>query len=121
MTLITIDGVAMPEPNTYSTPMADMDSADSSYSESGIRFRNRIRQGVVQLELGWRVRGEEAARLLAAIEPSRVSVDYLDPRTNTYKTADMMVEDRSCDLVILEDEQDPQAGLWDIAFKLIQY
>lgn len=121
MAMIKIDGVEMPTPTTYSVPMSDMNSSDSAYSESGVRFRNRIRQGIVKLELAWRVGGSDASKLLSAIEPSKVGVEYYDPRTSTYQTADMMVEDRSCKLVTLGNEQAPDKNLWDISFSLVQY
>ena len=121
MALITINGISMPEPNKYSIPMTDMDSSDSAYSESGIRFRNRIRQGITTLDLAWRITGEDAAKLLTAVRPSTVNVEYYDPRTNAYQTADMMVEDRSCELVSFKNGAEPDANMWDISFRLVQY
>ena len=41
MALITIDSIEMPTPNQYSIPMQDLDSSDSSRSESGVLIRNR--------------------------------------------------------------------------------
>lgn len=38
MALLTIDGTALPDPVTYSAPMADMESSDSAYSESGVKY-----------------------------------------------------------------------------------
>ena len=121
MALITIDGVVMPEPVHYSIPMGDMDSSDSTYSESGIRFRNRIRQGIIKLDLGWRVSGNDACTLLAAIMPSKVSVKYFDPRSNTFELADMMVEDRSCDFITFDNGSNPHSNMWEISFSLVQY
>lgn len=120
MALIKIDGVDMPDPYQYTVPMGDLDSSDSAHSESGIRFRNRIRQGITRLELGWRINGEDAATLLAAIEPSMVNVEYLDPRMGI-KTANMSVEDRSCSLLNLKSSDDPNENLWEIGFNLVEY
>ena len=44
MALITIDGVAMSMPNTYSIPMEDLEAGDTARSVSGVLVRNRVRQ-----------------------------------------------------------------------------
>ena len=125
MALISIDGVDMPTPMTYSIPMEDLDSSDSSRSESGILIRNRVRQGICRLELSWRVDDSDAAVLLGAIQPERVHVAFRDPRTGTQAQADMYVEGRSCALVRYKTgdgtEEKPDTGLWDISFNLVEY
>ena len=121
MALLIIDGVAMPTPNSYSIPMDDLESGDSARSESGVLVRNRVRQGIFQLDLAWRVGGEAAATLLGAIVPSTVTVNYYDPRTGTMNEADMYVESRSCAMVNYTESNDPNDILWDISFSLVQY
>lgn len=123
MALLTIDGTALPDPVTYSAPMADMESSDSAYSESGVKIRNRIRQGIVTLELGWRVSDADAATILAAIEPGMVEVGYLDPRSGMRRIADMYVEDRSCNLLVHEGSETDQTAVnwWEISFSLVEY
>ena len=123
MALLTINDIAMPDPTTYSVPMTDMESSDSAYSESGVRIRNRIRQGIVTLELSWRVNDTDAAIILGAIEPSKVNVGYLDPKTGIIRTADMFVEDRSCNLLVHENNtaDEANANWWEISFNLVEY
>lgn len=123
MALLTINGTVMPDPTTYSVPMTDMESSDSAYSESGVRIRNRIRQGIVTLELSWRVNSADAATILSAIEPSKVSVGYLDPKTGIMQTADMFVEDRSCNLLVHENNSadNTNTNWWEISFNLVEY
>lgn len=126
MALLTINTIEMPDPTTYSVPMGDMESGDSAYSESGIRIRNLIRPNVRKLELGWRVSGDKAIIILSAINPNetdkrKAHVEYLDPRTGSKQTADMFVEDRSCNLILLGDDSDPNANLWEIGFNLVEY
>ena len=38
--LVEIDGVPMPDPITYELPLDDLDSSDSSLSESGVQIRS---------------------------------------------------------------------------------
>ena len=121
MALISIDGVEMPMPNTYSIPMEDLDAGDSARSESGVLVRNRVRQGICKLDLAWRVDSTEAASLLGAITPSKVTVNYYDPRTGTTNEAEMYVEGRSCSMVRYSESDSPDDILWDISFSLVQY
>lgn len=121
MALLTIGGVEMPAPYQYSIPMQDVMSSDSAYSESGHCIRNRVRQGVCRLELAWRVGGSDAATLLSAIKPDKVSVKYYDPRTGALTEEDMYVEDRSCALIRYKGDDNQDANLWEIAFNLVQY
>ena len=64
--LVEIDGVPMPDPITYEIPLDDLDSSDSSLSESGVQIRNRVRAFVSQLHLAWRVGGADATKVLLA-------------------------------------------------------
>lgn len=121
MALITINTVPMPIPIQYSIPMEDLDSSDTSRSESGVLIRNRVRQGICRLDLAWRVGGADAALLLGAIIPDKVTVDYFDPRTGSFDEAEMYVEGRSCSLLNFKSSDDPDANLWDISFSLVEY
>lgn len=119
--LITINNTVMPTPSKYNIPMHDIDSSDSSYSESGLYIRNRVRQGVCQLALAWVVKGGDASTILNAIKPDKVQVKYYDPRTGTYSSAEMYVEDRSCNLINYMNGENSNSNLWEISFNLIQY
>jgi len=119
MALLTIDGVAMPEPNKFSIPMSDLSGGDFR-NEDGVLFRSRVRQGIAALALGWTATGEQAAVLLRAIVPDKVTATYFDPREGGARTADMYVSDRSCDLVRF-DAADPARNLWAIGFSLNEY
>ena len=111
---------AMPEPKTYSVPMQDM-LGESAYSESGNLIRNRVRQGIRKIDLGWAVGGEDAQTLLSAIQPDKVFVTYYDPHTGGFVTAEMYVDDRSCNLVSYKSETEPETNYWEISFSLTQY
>ena len=86
MALISINGVEMPMPNSYSIPMDDVESGDSARSESGVLVRNRVRQGLFQLDLSWRVPGDQAATNNNFVQKS-LTVDTQNYIIVTYKTA----------------------------------
>ena len=119
MALLTIDGIEMPQPSQYSFPMSDV-TGDDSYNEDGTLFRDRIRQGVCSIDVAWTANAQQAATLLSAIIPDTVEVTYFDPSVNGYRTAQMCVSDRSCELALF-DGDDSDANLWSISFSLTQY
>lgn len=130
--LVEIDGVPMPDPITYELPLDDLDSSDSSLSESGVQIRNRVRAFVSQLHLGWRVGGADATKVLLASKPDRVTVRFFDPTIDPgsgaydpsqglYSTKYMFVQSRSCSLVHLGDTNERESNLWDISFTYVLY
>mgnify|MGYP000286644260 FL=1 len=119
MSLLTIDGIEMPQPSQYSFPMSDI-IGDDTYNEDGTLFRDRIRQGICTIDVAWTANAQQAAILLNAIIPDTVEVKYLDPRVNGYRTAKMCVSDRSCELVMFDGDES-NSNLWSISFSLTQY
>ncbi len=130
--LLEIDGVPMPNPTTYEIPFDDLDSADSSQSESGVQIRNRVRAFISQINLAWRVSGADATKVLLASKPDKVQVKFLDPTIDPdsegydptkglYSTKEMFVQSRSCTLVRLGNAGDRDSSLWDISFTLMEY
>ena len=69
--LIEIGDVLMPAPLTYEIPLDDLDSSDSSVSESGVQIRNRVREFVRKINLSWRVGGADATTVLLASKPDK--------------------------------------------------
>lgn len=130
--LIEIGGIPMPNPTSYEIPLDDLDSSDSSLSESGMQIRNRVREFVRKINLSWRVGGADATKVLLASKPDKVSVKFFDPTIDPedeaydptkglYTTADMFVQSRSCSLVRLGNTGERESNLWEISFTLIEY
>lgn len=119
--LVYINGTALPSPTKYRPLLSDLDSSDTSRSESGILFRNRVRSGVRKVELSWTLRSAQTAALLSLVEPAQFTARFFDPADNAYHTATMYAGDKSVELRMLQDLQDPAEALWDVSFNLIEY
>ena len=119
--MLYIDGTLMPNPSKYDIIMSDLDSSESSRSESGLLVRNRIRQGVLKIALAWTVRGDKASTILQAIEPAEFTVRYFNPRTNEYGTAQMYASDRTCNMKVYSEPMAISEVLWEISFNLIEF
>ncbi len=117
--LIKIGGVLMPPPKTYSVSCSDLDSEDSGRSETGIMFRNRVRAGVYKIQAQWRVKSSDLSIIAGAIAPEAFGVQFFDPTTVTQKTCQMYAGDRSCAMVLNDDEA--AEAWWDFSVNFIEY
>lgn len=121
VSLIYINGTSLPHPTKYDVLQSDLDSSDTTRNERGVLLRNRVRQGVLKINLSWTLRGSQVATLLSLVVPDKFTVRYIDLQTFTYKEAIMYAGDRTCNLKYNSAVTDPKDALWDISFNLIEY
>ena len=119
--MIKINGKLLPNPTKYKASFSDLDSSDSTRNELGVLTRNRIRAGVVKLELGFTLKGSEVQAILDSVQPAKVSVEYTDTFQAAPKTIQAYVGDRSCELKKKTSEGHPEEDLWEVSFNLIEY
>ena len=53
MEILTINGTALPAPNSYRVQLSDLDSEDTARTEDGLLVRQRVRAGVAKLSVSW--------------------------------------------------------------------
>lgn len=115
MTLIFLNGVAMPAPTSYDVSLADIQAANSGRNDNGIMTMDVIRTDVATINVGWEMLTTAELELITnGIKPAEITVKYY---YGGYKTATMYKGDRKIDLR-RTDEKDPR---WDISFTLIEY
>lgn len=109
----------MPVPRTYEVSEADIDSENTTRSESGVLHRDRIRAATRKISIGWRVNEQSARSILSAVSPAAVSVTFLDPQTGSDRVATMYAGDRK--MAIVQHRRTLSAPLWDVSFSLVEY
>lgn len=121
MAFITIDGVDLPAPipGGYKINLGDLDSENSSRSQSGRLHRERIRPNVYKLQITWRVRQETLKKITDAISPASFSCTFFDGTTSGYKTATMYAGDRDSNLMIRKEFDSD--NIWELSVSLIEY
>ena len=113
--IISINGIPLPAPMTYSVDYQDLDSSDTGRSEDGTLHRKRVRGGVVKIKATWELLDTtQAEMILAAVSPESFTVTYF---FGTQRTATMYAGDRSCQLLRVNNNQ----AKWNIGFDLIQF
>ena len=51
MEILTVNGTALPAPNSYRVQLSDLDSEDTARTEDGLLVRQRVRAGVAKLSV----------------------------------------------------------------------
>ena len=116
---LTIDGVLMPAPKTYSIDRSDLDSENTTRSLSGIMNRDRVRQGVYKLKITWLIKTTDLIKLTQALTPASMQVKFFDGTTGTYITTKMYAGDRSSSLAL--QKKNYREMWWEFSCDLIEY
>lgn len=95
MAMITVGGVALPDPSEFTWGQADISASDSGRTEDTIMHKNRVGTKR-QLHLGWQNKDPATtATILQAFEPEYVSITYPDALTGTTLTKTFYTGDKS--------------------------
>lgn len=119
--MISINGVRMPSPTKYKVSFSDLDSPDTSRTESGLLVRDRVRQGVVKIEVSWTVGSKDVSKLMRAVTPDKFTVQFFNPETGSYDTIQAYVGDRSNNMKSCTTNNPAADALWEVSFNLIEY
>ena len=116
--MVNLNGVDLPSPSVYRIGRQDLDSEDSGRNELGFLTRDRLREGILKVELEyWAIDNEKANVILGVLTaPSFNATVLVEGHTITKQ---MYVSDRSSELVRFMNREDKMA--WNINFSLIEY
>lgn len=93
--MITVDGVAMPCPSTFSWGLQDISAAESGRTDDTIMHKNRVGQKR-KISLAWVAKDwQTTARIMRAFNPEYINVRYPDMLSGSYQTRTFYVGDRS--------------------------
>lgn len=123
MGMISVGGVALPEPSEYEVNLADIDSENTTRNASGLLIREPIRQGIYKIAVGWEgLTRAQLQTITSAVAPAKLSVSFFDPTTGTSNiTKNMYVGDRTGKLNVHMNESQRNNSRWDLSFNLIEY
>lgn len=115
--LISINGEAMPTPaeGGYSVTLSDLDSENTSRSETGVLHRERVRTGVCKISANWYVDRTELERLVISTKPDKLTVRYYFG--GEYKTATMYAGDKTIALDKIYDG----GSYWNFTCSFTEY
>lgn len=113
--IVSVDGVAVPCPSSYTYNLEDTSAADAGRTEDGVMHKKRIGQ-VVGLDLAWQnIPTSAVSQILQAFNPEYITVVYLDAMQGTTVTKIFYVGNRSAPMY------NARKGLWsNVSFKIIE-
>lgn len=116
MELVSFGNYTPPTPTKYSLEMQDIDSEDTGRGETGYMTRERVREGIYKLSLGFtNITSDDVLLMKEALSPASISVVLFDGDT---VNADMYVGNRS---LVLKSVDDNGNCYWDMSFSLTEY
>lgn len=100
MSLVTANGVGLPTPSTYDVTVADITNAERNANGDMIIERITTKHTI---QMHWKyLNATDLATILTAVAPTSsasFSTTYLDPVTNTNKTGNFYVGDRTLGMI----------------------
>lgn len=115
MSLIKINGVAIPTPSEYLIGIQDISKAERNANGTMIIDRIATKR---KLELSWKyLNKNDLSNLLNKVSPVFFTVEYLDPQDNATKTGTFYCGDRNCGML---DFINSNPRYKDVKFNLIE-
>lgn len=118
--LITVDGVAWPEPSEYSANTSTI--VDSGRNVQGVVVGSVIRHGVSKIEVKWRyLTAQQWASVIGPFDTNfYVSVRFFDQSSAGYVTKRMYVSDRKSSMWRRHPETGEIMGWIGCALSLVE-
>ena len=92
---LTVDGVEMPCPSSFSWGLQDVSAGESGRTDDAIMHKNRVAQKI-KIGLTWNgMDWQTTAKIMQAFDPEYISVRYPDMKSGQYETRTFYVGDRS--------------------------
>lgn len=93
--MITVDGIAMPCPSTFSWGLQDISASESGRTDDTLMHKNRVGQKR-KIELTWNGKDwNTTSKILKAFNPEYIFVRYPDMMSGQYETREFYVGDRT--------------------------
>lgn len=117
MVYMKINGVTTQAPlkDSYQVIVSDLDSSNSTRSETGVMNRDRIRAGVYKIAIKWQLRETELKTLLSLIEGDSFSVMFLF--CGDYLTKTMYASDKTA----LLKATNHSTSIWELSVNFIEF
>jgi hypothetical protein len=120
MAILTVGVTALPNPAEYEVTYADLDSENTTRSETGVLTRDRIRADVPTISNVWRVSKTDLKIITDAIAAASFSCTFFDPTSSSNPTATFYAGNRKGKLLKLV-EGDEANSRWELSCDFIEY
>ena len=116
MNLIKIGSYTPPNPTKYELELSDIDSSDTGRGETGHMNRERVRDNVYKVSLGFtNITSDDVINIKKAIQPEEINVTLFD---GSNVNAKMYVGNRKITLKSIDDDSN---CFWDVELSLTEF
>jgi hypothetical protein len=117
--MITVDGVEIKCPSTFSYGLQDISSPDAGRTQDTIMHKEMVGQKV-KLELGWKgLTWKETSDIMKAFNPEYIMVRYPDMLTGEYETKKFYSGDKDAPVKMWLDD-DGHKIIETLSFNIIE-
>jgi hypothetical protein len=121
MAIITVGSTPLPNPKEWKVKRADLDSENTTRSETGVLTRDRIRAGVYSISVSWEnITKTQLKTITDAVAGTSFQVTFFDPTTSSHPTITAYASDKDGELAYF-DGTDEANSLWNLSFNIIQF
>ena len=114
---LSFDGERVPLPVAYEVSRSDVEHDSGGVTEAGTRQRDRVREGVVELDLKLQVSKLWLGKLSGYKRKDCITVRFRDGRSEELQTAEMFVDGYQEKLV----KDTSYGGLWEVAVRMREF
>lgn len=116
MNLVKFGAYTPPSPTEYSLDIMDIDSEDTGRGETGHMTRERVREGIYKLSLGFtNITSDDVLDIKEAISSAEIDVELFDGSTVSAK---MFAGNRTLTLKSIDNNSN---CFWDMKFNLTEF
>ena len=116
-TYVTLEGEALPLPDSYELQMVDVEADSSGETEAGTIQRDVVRYGRKEIALSFTVSVAWLKKLSVYKDMAKLRTSYFDPKTGEMAETQMYVDGFRSSL--LKDTS--KKGLWNVSFTLKEF
>lgn len=100
MVMITVDGVQLPTPSSFSWGQQDVSANGAGRTEDARMHKNLVAKKI-KISLSWSGKSwQETSQILQAFQPEYINVTYPDMLTGKYETKEFYSGDKSAPVKI---------------------
>ena len=120
MAMITIGSTDLPNPSDYDVTRSDLDSDNTTRSETGVLTRDRVRAGIYSIKCTFKVTKTQLKSITDAISGASFSMTFFDPTTSSSPTITAYAGNRSAKLIKYKTG-DEDNSRWELSVDFIQF
>lgn len=117
MDFIKVNDTLLPPPVDYEINYFDVDSGETTRSETGIMHRSLVRSEIFKLNLLWKVNKADLKKICDLLKPQILFVKFSEPCSDNEKSCEMYAGEQKVKCIGFDNDE----SWWSLSVSLTQY